>query len=95
MDRGTERHCRRRVHNNTMTQGQNGLIIDGALAFALVASRRARSVIWKLAQGVALALTMTKPSSAVLFLVPAVFRRRYLSVATCVLVLIAAMAFAA
>jgi hypothetical protein len=83
------------AYNNTMTQGQSGLLVNGALAFALGASRHTRNVVWRLAEGAALAFAMTKPSSAVLFLLPAVLRRRYLAVATCVLVLIAATAFAA
>ena len=81
--------------NNTMTQGQNGLVINGALALALGTSRNAPARVRNALEGAALALAMTKPSSSVLFVLAAVFRRRYVSVGVCVLIVAAATVFAA
>ena len=81
--------------NNTMTQGQNSLLINAALALSLVKSRSDRRIVLAIAAGAALAFAMTKPSSSVLFLLPAVLQRRSLALGTCALVLAAATAFGA
>jgi hypothetical protein len=81
--------------NNTMTHGQNSLLINGALALALGVTRDDRRVVWAIAGGAALAFAMTKPSSSLLLLLPALFQRRYLTLGICALVLAAATAFGA
>ena len=81
--------------NNTMTQGQNGLVINGALALALATSGNAPTRARSALEGAALALAMTKPSSAILFLLAGVFRRRYLSVCICVVIVAVATWLAA
>jgi hypothetical protein len=82
------------ANNNTMTHGQNSLIINAALGLALGASRNSPGRVRSVGEGAALALTMTKPSSSVLFLVAAAFRRRYASLGICVVILGAATLFA-
>lgn len=63
--------------NSTMSQGQNGLIVNAGLALVLAAL--VRRPAWGRAAlgGAAFALAMTKPSSALPFVLPALARRRW------------------
>jgi hypothetical protein len=64
--------------NNALTQGQNSLIVNGGLAIVLAALIGRPAWGRSLTAGAAFALAMTKPSSAVLFGVAIVARRRWL-----------------
>ncbi len=69
--------------NSAMTQGQSSLIVNAALAMVLVTLARQSSPARQTRGGLAFALAMTKPSSALLFVVPVIARRRWLTLIIC------------
>jgi hypothetical protein len=68
--------------DNAMTQGQNALIVNAGLALVLAALVRRPEWGRAVGSGVAFAVAMIKPSSAVLFALPIAARRRWLLLAT-------------
>jgi hypothetical protein len=81
--------------NSAMTQGQNSLIVNAALALVLAALNRRPARGRAMSAGVAFAFAMSKPSSAVLFALAVAARRRWLLLIACAGVLTAATWFAA
>lgn len=81
------------ANNNVFTQGQNGLLVNAGLAAVLMAVERPSSRAWAVVAGAGLAFAMVKPSSAVLFVLPLLASRRWLSVIVCAAILLAATLF--
>ena len=81
------------ANNNVLTQGQNGLLVNAGIVVVLTALERPASRAWAVAAGVGLAFAMIKPSSALLFGLPLLARRRWLSVGVCGAILAAATLF--
>jgi hypothetical protein len=77
-------------NSNVLTGGQNGLIIDAGLAASLMAIERPSSRAWAVAAGIGLAFAAMKPSSPLLFGLPLLENRRWLSVIVCGAILLAA-----
>ena len=76
--------------NSALTQGQNSLIINAALACVVLALLRRRDDAASVPAGVAFALAMTKPSTALLFALPPAALRRWRLLGTAAAVLAAA-----
>jgi hypothetical protein len=77
--------------NSTMTQGQSGLLVVACLAIVFTALGRRPGLANNLAAGVALAFAMTKPSISLPFVIPLLFERRVLLLASCVTILALAL----
>jgi hypothetical protein len=82
------------ANNIALTQGQNSLVVNACLAAVLIGLTRRRQPAPDVGGGIAFAFAMMKPSSAVLFAIVPLLKRRWLMLASSGAVLAAATAFA-
>jgi Glycosyltransferase family 87 len=72
--------------NEALSDGQTSLVINAGLAAAFVALRRPPSRTWDIIGGAGLSIALIKPTLGLLFLLPALARRRSILIATCAVV---------
>jgi hypothetical protein len=72
--------------NEALSDGQTSLVINAGLAAAFLALRRPPNRVWDIIGGIGLSIALIKPTLGLLFLLPALARRRFILLATCVIV---------